>query len=69
MNARALETAGSAVVILEKELEEEKLSRTLIELLSDEPRLKAMGAAARKLAKPDAARDIVKELLEMGGKK
>ncbi len=69
MNARALEKAGSAVVILEKELEEEKLSRTLIELLSDEARLKSMGEAARKLAKPNAARDIVKELLEMGGKK
>jgi len=69
MNARALETAGSAVVILEKELEEEKLSRTLISLLSDEARLKTMGEAARKLAKPDAARDIVKELLEMAGSK
>ncbi len=69
MNARALETAGSAVVILEKELEEEKLSRTLIALVSDEARLKAMGEAARKLAKPDAAKDIVKALLEMGGKK
>jgi UDP-N-acetylglucosamine--N-acetylmuramyl-(pentapeptide) pyrophosphoryl-undecaprenol N-acetylglucosamine transferase len=69
MNARALETAGSAAVILEKELEEEKLSRTLIALLSDDAALGRMGEAARKLAKPDAAKDIVKELLAMAEKK
>ncbi|HUO56689.1 MAG TPA: undecaprenyldiphospho-muramoylpentapeptide beta-N-acetylglucosaminyltransferase [bacterium] len=68
-NARALETAGSAVVILEKELEEEKLSRTLISLLSDEARLKAMGEAAKKLSKPNAAQDIVRELLAMAASK
>jgi UDP-N-acetylglucosamine--N-acetylmuramyl-(pentapeptide) pyrophosphoryl-undecaprenol N-acetylglucosamine transferase len=65
MNARALETAGAAVVIIEKELEEEKLTRTLISLLSDEGKLKAMGEAAKKLSKPGAAVDIVKALLEM----
>ena len=64
-NARALEAAGSAVVILEKELEEEKLSQALITLLNDGERLKAMGAAAGKLAKPNAAKDIVEELLAM----
>ena len=46
MNARALETAGAAVVITEKELEEEKLSQTLISLLSDRRKLKTMGEAA-----------------------
>ena len=64
-NARALEAAGSAVVIIEKALEEEKLTRTLISLLSDEGRLKAMGAAARKLSKPEAASDIARGLLNM----
>ena len=64
-NARALEAAGSAVVIIEKALEEEKLTRTLISLLSDEGRLKAMGEAARKLSKPDAASDIARGLLNM----
>jgi UDP-N-acetylglucosamine--N-acetylmuramyl-(pentapeptide) pyrophosphoryl-undecaprenol N-acetylglucosamine transferase len=69
MNARALETAGSAVVILEKELEEEKLTRALIALLADGERLKRMGEAALRLSKPDAAPAIVKELLEMAGNK
>jgi UDP-N-acetylglucosamine--N-acetylmuramyl-(pentapeptide) pyrophosphoryl-undecaprenol N-acetylglucosamine transferase len=65
MNARALEKAGSAVVITERELDGENLTRTLITLLSDEGRLKAMGEKARGLAKPQAASDIVKSLLEM----
>jgi UDP-N-acetylglucosamine--N-acetylmuramyl-(pentapeptide) pyrophosphoryl-undecaprenol N-acetylglucosamine transferase len=69
MNARALETAGAAVVIIEKELEEEKLAPTLISLLSDEGKLRAMGEAARKLAKLDAASDIVKGMLELAEKK
>jgi len=65
MNARTLETAGAAVVITEKELEEEKLSRTLISLLSDSEKLKAMGQAAGKLARPRAAQQIAEGLLEM----
>jgi UDP-N-acetylglucosamine--N-acetylmuramyl-(pentapeptide) pyrophosphoryl-undecaprenol N-acetylglucosamine transferase len=68
MNARTLEKAGSAVVITERELNEEKLTQTLIALLSDEGRLKAMGEAAKRLAKPTAAADIVKGILEMTGK-
>jgi UDP-N-acetylglucosamine--N-acetylmuramyl-(pentapeptide) pyrophosphoryl-undecaprenol N-acetylglucosamine transferase len=63
MNARVLETAGSAVVITEKELEDEKLTEILVALLADESRLKAMGEKASGLARPDAARDIAKQLL------
>ncbi|HJT23160.1 MAG TPA: glycosyltransferase, partial [bacterium] len=69
MNARALEKAGSALVITEKELDDESLTRTLISLLSDERRLKEMGEKARLLAKPQATIDIVKSLLEMAEKK
>lgn len=64
MNARALEKAGSAVVITERELDDEKLTQTLIALISDEGRLREMGGKARQLAKPDAASDIVKALFE-----
>jgi UDP-N-acetylglucosamine--N-acetylmuramyl-(pentapeptide) pyrophosphoryl-undecaprenol N-acetylglucosamine transferase len=64
-NARALEKAGSAVVITERELDDEKLTHTLISLISDGERLKAMGEKARALSKPDAAAQIVKELLEL----
>jgi UDP-N-acetylglucosamine--N-acetylmuramyl-(pentapeptide) pyrophosphoryl-undecaprenol N-acetylglucosamine transferase len=67
MNARALEKAGAAVVILERELEEERLTRTLIDLLGDEARLKAMGEAASRMAKPRAAQDIAEEMLALAG--
>ena len=65
MNARSLEKAGAAVVMIEKELEKEKLFKTLIDLLSDDGKLKAMGESAMKLARPNAASDIAKELLRM----
>lgn len=64
-NARALEKAGSALVILERELEDEKLSQTILALLADPARLKAMGENAKKLAKPEAAEQITRELMEM----
>ncbi len=63
MNARVLEKAGSAVVITEKELADEKLTQILIALLADESKLKAMGEKASGLARPDAAHDIAKQLL------
>ena len=68
-NARLLEEAGSAVVITERELNEEKLSAALIGLISDEARLRDMGEKAKALARPDAAKQIVKGLLEMADQK
>ena len=69
MNARALQKAGSAVVITERELDDEKLIQTLISLISDGEKLKAMGRKALKLAKKDAASDIAKSLLEIAGQR
>ncbi len=69
MNARALEKAGSAVVITERELSEENLTRTLISLLSDEGKLEAMGEKARQMARLDAAEKIVAGLLALTEKK
>jgi UDP-N-acetylglucosamine--N-acetylmuramyl-(pentapeptide) pyrophosphoryl-undecaprenol N-acetylglucosamine transferase len=65
MNARALETAGSAVVITEKQLENEKLIQTLDEMLSDPNRLKAMGEKAGRLAQPEASAQIVEALFQL----
>ncbi len=69
MNARALEKAGSAVVITEKDLDDEKLTRTLISLISDGEKRRQMGERARQLAKPEAAADIVKSLLKTAEKR
>ena len=68
-NARSLEKAGSALVILEKELSDENLSQTVLALIKDTQRLKAMGESAKKLAKPEAAKLIAEGLLEMAVKK
>ncbi len=57
-NAQALERAGAAVLIAEKDLTSERLVRTVRELLCDPARLARMSAASRKLSHPDAARQI-----------
>jgi UDP-N-acetylglucosamine--N-acetylmuramyl-(pentapeptide) pyrophosphoryl-undecaprenol N-acetylglucosamine transferase len=54
---------GAAVVIPDGELTAERLSATIAELLGDEDRLRAMSIAARRLAKPDAAVRIAREVL------
>jgi len=63
VNARAVEKAGGAVVIAERELSPERLALTISELLNDPQRVQRMGAAARILAVPDASNKIV-DLLE-----
>jgi UDP-N-acetylglucosamine--N-acetylmuramyl-(pentapeptide) pyrophosphoryl-undecaprenol N-acetylglucosamine transferase len=62
-NARALESAGGAVVIPERELSGEHLALTLSELTANPSRLEAMGAAQRRMARPDATGAIV-DLIE-----
>lgn len=69
-NARAFEEIRAAVMLLDKDCREESLTSLLRELLRDPERLGAMGAAARSLAHPEAARTVADELIAMarGGK-
>jgi UDP-N-acetylglucosamine--N-acetylmuramyl-(pentapeptide) pyrophosphoryl-undecaprenol N-acetylglucosamine transferase len=62
-NARWMADGGAAVVIPDGELTADRLSATISELLGDEDRLREMGIAARRLAKPDAAERIAREVL------
>ena len=62
-NARALEAAGAARMIEEKDLTPERLAAVVTELLSDPTKLTTMEEAARKLARPDAAARVA-DLLE-----
>ena len=62
-NARALEAAGAARMIEEKDLTPERLAAVVTELLSDPAKLTAMEEAARTLARPDAAARVA-DLLE-----
>ncbi len=63
-NARWMADGGAAVLIPDRELAPERLSATIAELLLDEDRLRSMSIAARRLAKPDAAERIAREVLE-----
>jgi UDP-N-acetylglucosamine--N-acetylmuramyl-(pentapeptide) pyrophosphoryl-undecaprenol N-acetylglucosamine transferase len=68
-NAEALETAGAAEVIEQRELSGDVLADRIVALARDRERRKQMSAAARRLAKPDAADrivDIVLRLTEHG---
>jgi UDP-N-acetylglucosamine--N-acetylmuramyl-(pentapeptide) pyrophosphoryl-undecaprenol N-acetylglucosamine transferase len=66
-NASFMERAGAAVVIPDSELTAARLANEVGRLLADPGRLTAMGRASAALARPDAARDIARELLVAAG--
>jgi UDP-N-acetylglucosamine--N-acetylmuramyl-(pentapeptide) pyrophosphoryl-undecaprenol N-acetylglucosamine transferase len=65
-NARQLEKAGAAIVVSE-ERAVRQLSAEVDALLLEPVRLVGMGKAARSLARPDAARQIVDLFLSVAG--
>ena len=67
INARSLVRAGGAEMILQKDLNGEVLANALIKYMRNRAALSAMGRAARKISRPDAARVIVDQILEMAG--
>lgn len=65
-NAETLERAGAAILLPDAELSGDRVADAVAELASDPERRKAMGRAARSLARPDAARriaDVAEQLL------
>lgn len=64
-NARALEAAGAARMILNKDLTSERLGAVLTELLNDDDKLMAMAKASRSMGRPEAAEDIAGMALEL----
>ena len=58
-NALALQDAGAAEVIEQKDLTGERLAERILALAADADRRKRMSAAARRLARPRAADEIV----------
>ncbi len=59
-NADVLVEAGAAVMVLESELNPERLGAVVVELLGDDSRRSRMGEAARGLAHADAAGQIAR---------
>jgi UDP-N-acetylglucosamine--N-acetylmuramyl-(pentapeptide) pyrophosphoryl-undecaprenol N-acetylglucosamine transferase len=64
-NARWMAEAGAAVVVPDGELDAQRLRREATALLEDESRLSEMAAAARRLARPDAAERIAAGILSL----
>ena len=62
-NARWMEHAGAATVLADEALTPERLRAEVDALVADDARRRAMAAAARRLARPDAARAIAREVL------
>jgi UDP-N-acetylglucosamine--N-acetylmuramyl-(pentapeptide) pyrophosphoryl-undecaprenol N-acetylglucosamine transferase len=67
-NARVLADAGAAEMIDQGELTGARLADLVQRLLSDRPRLAAMGKAIHAFARPDAAARIVDRLLELASR-
>jgi UDP-N-acetylglucosamine--N-acetylmuramyl-(pentapeptide) pyrophosphoryl-undecaprenol N-acetylglucosamine transferase len=64
-NARYMERAGAAVVVPDSELDAPRLAREVGELLAAPQRLAEMSAAAREVARPEAADRIAEETLRL----
>ena len=62
-NARWMADGGAALIVEDAELDPARLRGLVAELLADPERLERMAAAARDLARPDAAQRIARELL------
>lgn len=71
-NARAMASTGldlspdgGALLVPENEIYERDMAALLLSLLQDHPRLDAMSAAARTLARPDAASAVADEIIKL----
>jgi UDP-N-acetylglucosamine--N-acetylmuramyl-(pentapeptide) pyrophosphoryl-undecaprenol N-acetylglucosamine transferase len=63
-NARWMSEAGAALVIPDAQLSAQGLRETVRRLLNDPRRLEQMAAASASLARPNAAADVARALLE-----
>jgi UDP-N-acetylglucosamine--N-acetylmuramyl-(pentapeptide) pyrophosphoryl-undecaprenol N-acetylglucosamine transferase len=67
-NARVLEQAGAAQVMLDQSLSGNALAQAVSTLIDDPPRLAEMGRHSRSLGRPDAADRIVYACRELVGR-
>ncbi len=64
-NARAVMDAGAARMILDSELNAERLLQAMDDLLGDEETLRQMAKASRSLGRPQAAEEIAEQALQI----
>ena len=65
-NARFLEQRGAAIVVEEKDLDEERLCGKLVDLVVEDGKRNKVRANCKRLAKPDAAKVIGSVLVGLG---
>lgn len=68
-NAEALAVAGAAELLLQRDLTGPVIAARVLALAGDRARRQRMSAAARSLARPDAARVIVERALQLAGER
>jgi len=66
-NARAMVETGAAISMREGELDGDRFNAQVTGLLQNADRLRRMANAARAAGRPQAARDIARDLLVLGG--
>ncbi len=66
-NAEALVKAGAAVMIPQSELTPERLEKEIIELMSQPEKRKLMAENLKRFYKPQSAKKIADQILELGG--
>jgi UDP-N-acetylglucosamine--N-acetylmuramyl-(pentapeptide) pyrophosphoryl-undecaprenol N-acetylglucosamine transferase len=66
-NARMLAGAGGAIMVPQDELDPDRLAGILAGLMVDRPSLAKMAELARKAARPEAAKDIARQIEGMIG--
>lgn len=66
-NARALQRAGAATMLLDDELDGRVLADRIAWLIDDDERLRSMGIRARAWARPDAAHALARTVVQAGG--
>jgi UDP-N-acetylglucosamine--N-acetylmuramyl-(pentapeptide) pyrophosphoryl-undecaprenol N-acetylglucosamine transferase len=68
-NAEVLARAGAAIVVEERDLSGERLAAAIGGLAANGEERSRMAAAARKLARPDAAQRIADRVEQLGGRR
>jgi UDP-N-acetylglucosamine--N-acetylmuramyl-(pentapeptide) pyrophosphoryl-undecaprenol N-acetylglucosamine transferase len=68
-NAQALQRAGAALLIADREMTGARLAREITRLAGDPARLEKMGTAARTFARPGAARRMAEILESLAGRR